>query len=99
MSNGKQGPQAIVPKVNPQPDDHTEDHREKEWFAHANMGGRSAAEIARQQDRAEDRCARNRIDDRAADFENRDSSAVVCGITKFTDSLFYGSRVHRAIGS
>ena len=63
LSQGNECAQPRVAQVQSEPDEHAEDDREEPRLADAHVRGDGAAEVAGQQDRAEHRRARDRVED------------------------------------
>src|SRR5438876_12050118 len=79
-SQRKQRAQAGIAQVKPSPDQDAEDDRGEERLADPNMRGGGAAEIAGQQDRAEDASPRNDKDDRAGELDHPEAERQALGI-------------------
>jgi len=71
-SHRKERAQTGFAQVKSSPDKDADDHRQIKGLADAHMRGGCAAEIAGEQDRAENGCARDGIDDRTDDFDDAD---------------------------
>src|SRR5262245_19940482 len=86
----KERAQSLIAQVKPTPNEHAEKDRPEdvgEWIADAHMCSDRAAEVARQQYRAEDGSAWNQIDDRTGEFENPDTKNDALGISKLRESF------------
>ena len=73
-SAGKHAPHSAVPQRQPTPDEHSEIDREqgmaRQWIAGLNVGLHRSAEVPSQEDRANNRGARNAVDHRAGSSTN-----------------------------
>jgi hypothetical protein len=86
-SQRKQCAQPSIAQVQPSPDQHAENDGDEERLTDAHVGGDRAAEIACQQDRAENGGARDHIDDGTSDLEDPEAESKAFVPSEVFESL------------
>src|SRR5713101_3616720 len=79
--------QPLITQEKPSPNQHAGNNGRKKSLAPAHKGRGRTAEITRQQNRAKNGGARNRIDDSADKFEDTDWEYEALGISKPDEAL------------
>jgi hypothetical protein len=88
---------ALVAQVKTTPEHRAEDHGHKDrrqWTTNSNMGSDRTAQIAGQKDRAEHRCTRNQIQDRAGDQHDAETDNYTLRVSQIYRSLDDKRRLH-----